>query len=302
MANQEIGPIIVGVDGSSASKQAVSIGAYVAYHRKAELQLVHATKDIWVSARRAVAAAASSISASTGPGTDADVVAAAHANLAAHLAKELPEGVTREIRVESGRAGPVLQRMASATGAELIVIGGKHHSTFGRWLGGSTAHYLARNARCPVLVTTADATTFSRVLVALDLSDQSKAVLAAAERLATAVHGALRIIHVVEESNAVHAESASNPVPVIEKLIHEIAHSGTEYRVVRGDVWPEIQSQIEAWDADVLVVGSHGLGFENQQLLGRLCEECLNDLPTSTLIVPLEPAGNSRPTDDSRER
>jgi nucleotide-binding universal stress UspA family protein len=41
-----------------------------------------------------------------------------------------------------------------------------------------------------------------------------------------------------------------------------------------------------AWQADLLVVGSHGRGWAERLLLGSVTERLLNHLPTSLLVVP----------------
>ena len=282
MSDNGLKRVIVGIDGSDESMNATAVGHFVASQGKADFQLVHATMDLWVSARRAVTAAATSISASTVPDNDAALVESAHTHIAEELAQDLPGGVPKKIHVESGRAGPVLQRVAKDVGADLIVIGGKHHSILGRWLAGSTAHYLARNAPCPILVTASEAKSFSRVLVSLDLSEHAGTVLSWGEKLANAAHAALKVVHVAELEHEIDDSKKR-----LGALVRELTHSGTESTVVHGELWPTIQSEIRHWDADVLVVGSHGMGFENRQLLGRLAEECIEDLPTSTLIVPV---------------
>ena len=43
------------------------------------------------------------------------------------------------------------------------------------------------------------------------------------------------------------------------------------------------------WDADLIVVGSHGHGRDGRMLLGGTTEQLVNDLPTSVLIYPVVP-------------
>src|SRR5256884_5855587 len=46
--------------------------------------------------------------------------------------------------VRLGRAPVALRQAVADLGAELVVLGGKHHSALGRWLGGSTSLNVAR--------------------------------------------------------------------------------------------------------------------------------------------------------------
>jgi nucleotide-binding universal stress UspA family protein len=41
------------------------------------------------------------------------------------------------------------------------------------------------------------------------------------------------------------------------------------------------------WEADVVVVGSHGKGWVDRVLIGSVTERLLNRLPTSVLVVPV---------------
>src|SRR6267142_767119 len=78
-----------------------------------------------------------------------------------------------------------------------VVLGGKHHSTLGRWLGGSTSVAVARTASVPVLVTVG-APAIRRVLLALDASAAAHPAVAAAERYAALFGARMRALSVVE--------------------------------------------------------------------------------------------------------
>ena len=54
--------------------------------------------------------------------------------------------------VKTGHAAEAILRFADETGADLIVIGARGHSTLDRLLIGTTAERVVRQARCPVLV------------------------------------------------------------------------------------------------------------------------------------------------------
>ena len=67
----------------------------------------------------------------------------------------------------------MLTEAAARLGAGMIVVGGKHHSALGRWLGGSTSHNMVRAATVPVLITAGEPQV-TRVLVAVDVSPAAK--------------------------------------------------------------------------------------------------------------------------------
>lgn len=291
--------IVVGVDGSDEAMNAAGGAARLAGATDAELLLVHATRDYLTRAGRVLTAAAAAISSTPSPTGDEAMIETARGRIAASLADHLPEEVTPSIHVERGRAGVVIERFAHDQQADLIVVGGKHHSAVGRWLGGSTAHFLAGCATAPVLVTKNLEIEPQRILVAADLSENGAAVFDAAERMAHSLPGALKILHVVEPAEREHeSKRETDPVRVErarseirDQIVRSAVHDGAEHRVTVGDPWKEIQSEVSHWDADILVVGSHGGGFQHPHLLGRLTESCLHDLPASVLVVPTRPNG-----------
>src|SRR5207245_10999717 len=91
----------------------------------------------------------------------------------------------------------VLNAAVTARGAELVVLGGKHHSTLGRWLGGSTGLSVARSMLVPLLVTVREP-AIRRVLVAVDQSLAARPTLATAQRYTTLFGAELRAVSVIE--------------------------------------------------------------------------------------------------------
>ena len=47
-----------------------------------------------------------------------------------------------------------------------------------------------------------------------------------------------------------------------------------------------ITEEAAAWEADLLVVASHGKGWLDRLLIGSVTERLLNQLPTSLLVLP----------------
>src|SRR6266550_537600 len=183
--------------------------------------------------------------------------------------------------------------VAAAQRAELVVLGGKHHSTLGRWLGGSTSVAVVRTAAVPVLVTVG-APAIRRVLLAVDPSAAAQPAIAAAERYAALFGARLRALSVVEPP-AVLPE-----VPLQDTTDHYRRWEETLAR----DVWPLIRapgvdtlvrygtalqtilSEAVAWSADLVVVATHGKGPVTRMLVGSVTEGLINHLPTSLLVVP----------------
>jgi nucleotide-binding universal stress UspA family protein len=61
-------------------------------------------------------------------------------------------GVDLETRVLVGHAAEQILRLAADTGADLIVVGHRGHSTIRQWIFGSTSRRVVSHAACSVLV------------------------------------------------------------------------------------------------------------------------------------------------------
>ncbi len=293
-------PIVVGVDASPEAAGAAALGARAAEEAGTSCHLVHATRDVWatvqvlegaVEFRRAL-------------------INQARAQVVSALRDKLPPTLVEKLTVKLGRAPIVLKQAVTELDAELVVLGGKHHSALGRWLGGSTSLNVVRTTEVPVLVTAGALSAVRRVLVAVDLSGAARPTLEAAERY-TALFGAeLRAFSVLE------------PLPIIPEV--PPVYDPTEYYAMSEDllnreVWPLIKApgvekvvrygmavetilrEATEWRADLLVVGSHGKGWAERVLVGSVTERLLSHLPTSLLVVPV-PAAAVLETGEAKSR
>jgi nucleotide-binding universal stress UspA family protein len=277
-------PIVVGVDASPEAAQAATFAGRAAERAGTSCRLVHATRDVLASAEV--------------PENDRyrqGLVDQAQAEVAVALRAAVPAPLLDTLSVRIGRASVVLKQVATALGAELIVLGGKHHTALGRWFAGSTSLDVARTSVVPLLVTAGPAAAIRRVLVAVDLSGAAKATLATADRYAALFGAELRALSVLE------------PLPVIPEVTppYETAdYYAMSAELLQRDVWPLIRTpgaekvvrhgmavetilrEAAEWQADLLVVGSHGKGWAERVLVGSVTERLLNQLPTSLLVVP----------------
>jgi len=56
-------------------------------------------------------------------------------------------------------------------------------------------------------------------------------------------------------------------------------------KVVKGSPKQEIVEEAENWDADLIIMGSHGYGFWRRSLLGSVSESVVHHAPCSVLVV-----------------
>jgi len=197
--------------------------------------------------------------------------------------------------VRLGSTPAVLQRVAAEHGAELIVLGGKHHPALDRWFGGSTSLNVARSTEVPMLVTAGAPTAIRRVFVAVDISGAAPPTLAAAERYAALFGAELRAVSVLDPLPVIPGVTppyeTSEFYAMSEELIQRdiwslIRTPGVEKFVRYGGAVETILREAFDWQADLLVVGSHGKGWAERLLVGSVTERLLNHLPTSLLVVP----------------
>lgn len=281
-------PIVVGVDSSPESAWAGAVGAAVAQAGGTKCQLVHAARDVLSGL------ALAEVPERTQEFSDALVAQTREAVLHG-LWGVVPTELAQGLIVRAGRAPAALKQVAAQMGAELVVLGGKHHSVLGRWFAGSTSVDVLRTTELPVLVTGGSRTPIRRVLATVDQSVAARPTIEAAERFAALFGAELRVVSVLE------------PLPIVpEAPNYNLAdyYAMLEEHLKR-DVWPLIKSpktekairygtavetitqEVADWDADVVVIGSHGKGWVDRLLIGSVTERLLNQLPASLLVVPV---------------
>ena len=270
-------PIVVGVDTSPEAADAAVFTVATAHRAATTYHLVHATDDtsgspVWL-----------------GHEVRAQVVAA--------LRGRVPAAALETLSVRRGSPADVLNGAVADFGAELVVLGGKHHSALGRWLGGSTSVNVTRSSLVPLLVTVGKP-AIGRVLVAVDQSGAAQPTLAAAARYADLFGAELRALSVIEPLPVlpeVPQPDESDYYSLLEEAVARdiwslIRTPGVNKVLRRGVALEAILSEAAEWRADLLVVGSHGKRWAERVLAGSVTEGLINHLPTSLLVVPITAA------------
>jgi nucleotide-binding universal stress UspA family protein len=148
----------------------------------------------------------------------------------------------------------------------------------------------------------------STIVIGIDHSDGAKAALRFALEEARLRQATLRAVHAWQfaylgapgiEGTRPHAgnefeQLRSAAEAALDATLEEVAADGEgveiERRVVQGT--PAAVLVEESRDADLLVVGSRGLGGFAQLLLGSVSQQCAHHAECPVVIVRAKPAGN----------
>ncbi|WP_419994720.1 universal stress protein [Streptomyces boninensis] len=285
-------PILVGVDGTDSSLQAVATAVREAQLRGCGVRVIHAF--IWPL--MGVPLGASPI----GP-VDGGLSAEGERIVAA--AVEHARGVGPEVPVEgavvTGDASPVL--VAESRSAALVVVGSRGLGAFTGLLVGSTAIHLAAHAECPVLVVRGRAEPQGPVVLGTDGSPAAEPAVAFAFNEASLRGTRLIAVHAWTPWNATLPPPQDPALPYAgrpgdlpqaeERLLAE-AVAGHQDRYP--DVEVELrtvesgtrEALIEASrEAQLLVVGARGRGGFKGLLLGSTSQALMQHADCPIVIV-----------------
>ncbi len=140
------------------------------------------------------------------------------------------------------------------------------------------------------------------ILVAIDFSDVSDAVIEAGSKFARLLGEGLHIIHVVESEptyaaygfspdefpamQAVQTESIKRSESKLAEIVSRLNISDVQTAVLEGQPLHCILDYAEDINADLIVLGSHGHGLLGSLLLGSVAEGCVRKAKFPALIIP----------------
>jgi universal stress protein E len=221
------------------------------------------------------------------------------------------EGVT--CHAVPGAPAAALVETADEVRADLIVVGAARAARLGRPMLGTTAQRVLRAAGVPVLVArTALLRTPRRVLMATDLSPMSAAVH---ERALDVLDGTFGLDGMELRALLVLAFGLVPP-PLPPDALRRAAHAELDrfLRERRARVAPvrpavrigepavQIVDEVADWNADLLVVGTHGRRGLPRMWLGSVAEACIRDTPCSILAIPPVRAVTGMPAESMEAR
>lgn len=210
--------------------------------------------------------------------------------------------VAREVTV--GLVVPALLRAAES--AALLALGSRGLGGFRGLLLGSVTRACLQRATCPVVVVRearAHTDEVRRVVVGVDGSADAKTALAWAADAAALHDASVEIVSAWSFPSTVYERFAA--VPIDTRPFEEVAHHAIENAVAAtpglGDVTrtvrfgsPAAAILDAAHDADVVVVGSRGLGTFTGWVLGSVSQQVVEHAPCPVVVLPPgEPRGDS---------
>ncbi len=187
---------------------------------------------------------------------------------------------------------------------DLIVLGAKGLSRFERLFLGSTGEKVTRKANCPVLtVRPRQRVDIKRILVPIDFSPLSYAVLPMVASIAKRFKAEIYLLHVVEIGHRMDREGQLKEYEYFEKVKKKLAQQWElpeEFsrietkKFVRhhhGSPGYGILEFAQDWDIDLIAMATHGRSGFSRALLGSVTEKVLKIASCPVLSVRSELQG-----------
>lgn len=125
------------------------------------------------------------------------------------------------------------------------------------------------------------------VICGIDLSHGSERTAAVAARVARALGCRAAVVHVDDEPPGVASIHRARELRALETLVHNHEFpNGTLVRLAGGERAESLVRVARDHDAQLLVVGSRGLGELRTALLGSVSAELLRTAPCPVVVVP----------------
>lgn len=205
------------------------------------------------------------------------------------------------IEVLTGHPANTIAKAAEMLDAALIVVGLGAHRILDRALGGETALHTLRVARRPVLaVPVATSALPNRAVVGVDFGDAAVAATQSALELLPSLTD-LELVHVAPQwdlERAAYAEWRATyergVAPALERVISDIdAPPGVVVTTAirEGKPTKRLLASAVEYDADMIIVGSKGLGFLDRMLVGSTATGVIRGAPLPVFAFPIVALG-----------
>jgi nucleotide-binding universal stress UspA family protein len=212
-------------------------------------------------------------------------------------------GSVAQTHIREGETAAEIVALAEELGAGLIAVGSRGLGRVSRMLMGNVSDSVVRHAHCPVLVVRGlargQAFAFpARILLATDASEEARLAATTAADVAQRTGSELHVVHVGEVRPVIHPERHGYHVRYeelregaqlqLEKQVEEIVSTGgsvarAHLRMGRPD--EEIVLLGEETGADLIVMGSRGVGGIRRALMGSVSDSVVRHAHCPVLVV-----------------
>lgn len=226
-------------------------------------------------------------------GIEKAIEGAAHEEMQKFVAGQ--HGVVVSKVMRDVQAAPAIMRYAREMDIDLIVMGTHARNGVSRLFLGSVAAEVLRVADLPVLVIRPDHPVadggYRKVVVAVDLSEDSAALLQQATALVDTDNAQLRVVHVSESRSSAPyfgTETADEQRKKADLALKELLNNTSfsdkvESRVLVGRPEEQITATAKDFDADLIVMGSTGTSRIGGMLLGSTTDRVVRQAPCAVL-------------------
>jgi nucleotide-binding universal stress UspA family protein len=296
--------IIVPVDGSTLSEQAIPFGSLLARTFSCPIEIVHVIElPMYVT----IADPAATVSP--------DAVTA----YLTSLTERLPLGMQARTVVVDGRPARELLALANETSGSMIVMATHGRGGLPRALLGSVADKVVRGSSVPVgLVRAADLPLplpdkLTRIAIPLDGSELSEEALRVGIDLANRTGATLLLVRVIEPivvsppSCDMYGAMSMDP-HMVEEIITELKEDAraslstwadtisddgipVEWVMSEGRPITEILRHAVEHRADLIMTTTHGRGGLSRIFLGSVATGLINHSPLPLIVIPARAAG-----------
>ena len=297
----KIEKILVPLDFSPASTQALDYAVWLAKQFRAAIHLVHVYPPD---------------EASSVPGAahllfeTAKTIERLNEELTGIHRKHVPAFRPENCHIRAGRPYEQIINLAREINADLIALSTRGHSGLKHLLLGSTAERVVRNAPCPVLVarkrkqrTKANREAFAvrTILVPTDFSQCALAGTEYAAFLARKLNATLRLFHAMYPyTNYVFVDRAGVRLSGLAEAVEETARQEMnalkqmeflrglrlDTEILPGPAVDEICAAASQPDVDLIITSTHGrTGFQHA-IIGSVAEHVVRYAECPVLVVP----------------
>jgi nucleotide-binding universal stress UspA family protein len=285
--------IVVGIDGSTNSAAALAWAVEEGRIRGAPVEAVHAWQ---------VPALAYTAPGFIPPGADAMEAEGRQVLDAALGAIQGSGNVRIDLRICEGSATEVLARVSREPDVAVLAVGARGHGGVAGLLLGSVSHSLTHHANCPLVVVPkawhpGENGTRGRVLVGVDGSAGSERALRWAVEEARLRRAPLEILMVwslpmpvMPAHLPIHGSGGGDiGARVLDCLTASVAKvdtTGVELQLSVLEGTPARVLTTRASGADLLVVGTRGLGRAREAVSGSVSHACAHHTVVPVAVVP----------------